>query len=231
MTDNFKVCILNPDNTIGETIIFSDKLIHLDDTIQTIKNKIILKLGLDRVSYNELYLFAYFMIEPISDTNLLDIYNGLIGDDEELSGDKLKHFYNNYTTEPIDFTDRLYTFENIRELFSKIQTRKYALGRKFTNSINHLFSVNPFQSTTAFVKEDTQLYSSDTSVLLHTGGQLKDNIIYVCLAKDVLGRSDVIPKYIIDSYYPSLSANGINGLSDLIGRSQELISETKQTFL
>jgi len=230
MTDNFRVCILNPDNTIGETIIFSDKLIHLDDTIQTIKNKILLKLGLDRVSYNELYLFAYFMIEPISDTNLLDIYNGLIGDDEELSGDKLKHFYNNYTTEPIDFTDGLYTFENIRELFSKIQTRKYALGRKFTNSINHLFSVNPFQSTTAFVKEDTQLYSSDTSVLLHTGGQLKDNIIYVCLAKDVLGRSDVIPKYIIDSYYPSLSANGINGLSDLIGRSQELISETKQNI-
>jgi hypothetical protein len=70
------------------------------------------------------------------------------------------------------------------------------------------------------------MYSSDASVLLNAG-ILKDNTIYACLAKDVLGREDIKPKYVCDSYFPFLSTKGIYGLPDLLGRSQELIAETK----
>ena len=227
MSDNFKVCILNPDNTIRQTIIFSDKLIHLDDTIQAIKNKILIKMGLDLVSYGELYLFADFIMEPMSDAKLLDIYNEL--DEVELSADKLEHLYNNYAREPVEFNDGPYSFEAVRELFTKVQTSRRALGRGFTNSVNHLFSINPFQYTTAYIKEDAYVYSSDTSVLLNAG-RLKDNTIFVCLAKDVLGRADVNQKYVCDSYFPFLYAKGIRGLSDLLGRFQELIAETKKNI-
>ena len=222
--DEFKICILSPDNSPN---IFSDKFIHLDDTIQTLKNKILLKLGLDTVSYGELYLFAEFVTEPISDGKLLDIYNEL--DENELAPDKMKHFYNNYTADPIDIKSDPYTFEEVRELFTNVTTVKRTLGRKFTNSMNYLFSVNPFQYTTAYIKEGTTLHSSDASVLLNMG-ELKDNTIYVCLAKDVLGQADIDPKYVCDSYFPFLAAKGINGLSDLLGRSQELIAETKRSI-
>ena len=75
MADYFKVCILNPDDDdIKRTLVFgsvrpdvykgeltmSDQRIFLDDTIQTIKNKILIELGLNEVSYKELHLFSYF---------------------------------------------------------------------------------------------------------------------------------------------------------------------------
>lgn len=235
MSDNFKVCLLNSDNTIKQTIVFSDKLIHLDDTIQSIKNKVLIKLGLDTASYGELYLFADFITEPMSDAKLLDIYNDLADEyDEEneielLSNDRLKHLYSNYTTDTVEFNDGPYTFEAVRELFTKVQTVKRALGREFANSVNHLFSVNPNQYTTTYINTETNMYSSDTSVLLNTG-RLKENLIYACLAKDVMGRADVNQKYICDKYFPFLYAKGIYGLSDLLGRSQELIAETKKNI-
>jgi hypothetical protein len=71
-----------------------------------------------------------------------------------------------------------------------------------------LFSINPFQYTTAYIKEGANMYSSDASVLLNAG-ILKDNTIYACLAKDVLGREDIKPKYVCDSYFPFLSTKGI----------------------
>lgn len=232
MSDTFKVCVLNPDNTIQQTIVFSDKLIHLDDTIQAIKNKILIKMGLDLVSYGELYLFANFLVEPMSDAKLLDIYNDLADEYDEvdetylLSNDKLKHFYSNYATDPVEFNDGPYKFEYVRELFNKVQMTRRALGHELANSTNHLFSINPFQYTTAYIKEGANMYSSDASVLLNAG-ILKDNTIYACLAKDVLGREDIKPKYVCDSYFPFLSTKGIYGLPDLLGRSQELIAETK----
>jgi hypothetical protein len=232
MSDNFKVCVLNPDNTIQQTIVFSDKLIHLDDTIQAIKNKILIKLGLDLVSYGELYLFADFLTEPMSDAKLLDIYNDLSDEYDEdnetdlISNNRLKHLYSNYTTDTVEFNDGPYTFDAVRELFTKVQTTKRALGREFANSVNHLFSVNPFQYTTTYINSDASMYSSDASVLLNVG-TLKENIIYACLAKDVLGRSDISQRYVCDTYFPFLYAKGIYALPDLLGRSQELIKETK----
>jgi hypothetical protein len=166
-------------------------------------------------------------MKPMSDAKLLDIYNEL--DDIELSADKLKHLYSNYAREPVEFNDGPYSFETVRELFTKVQTSRRALGRGFTNSVNHLFSINPFQYTTAYIKEDAYVYSSDTSVLLNAG-RLKDNTIFVCLAKDALGRADVNQKYVCDSYFPFLYAKGIYGLSGLEGRFQELIAETKKNI-
>ena len=254
MSDEFEVCILNTDNQIVQTIVFgaerpdafsgelsmSKQRIHLDDSIQTIKNKILIELGLDKISYAELHLFGYFNIDLISDAKLLGIYNELTNNGElmndelvnPLTKDKLKHFLSNYwISEKIDLSKTSYSYEDLLAIYSN-QPGKKILGRQFQNSINHLFSINPFQCTTPYIEKSATLYSSENSVLLDMG-QLKDNRIYVCLASDVFEyatKNKIDDEYIASSYYPFLFVKGISNTSSLIGRSQELISESKHNI-
>ena len=77
----FKVCLLGTNNEIKSTFVFSDatnQQIHMDDSISTVKNKILREIGLDTVSYKELYLFAYFN-ETLP---LFDAYNDVTDNGE-----------------------------------------------------------------------------------------------------------------------------------------------------
>ena len=243
----FEVCVLNADNEIKQTIVFgkkrpdvfsgelkfSDQHIHLDDSIQTIKNKIVIELGVNAVSYAELHMFSYFNRDSMSDNKLLEIYNELTSNEEiPLTVVKLRHFLSNYwVSEPIDLTKELYTYEDLRAIHNN-QPIKKILGRKFNKNVNHLFSTNPFQCITPYIKTDAPLYSTDNSVLLNMG-ILKEHKIYVCLASDVFeyaSTQDIDQEYISSSYYPFLFVKDILNLSDLTGRSQELIVESKKAI-
>jgi len=243
----FEVCVLDANNEIKQTIVFGTKRpdvfsgelkfsprhIYLDDSIQTIKNKILIELGLNEFSYAELHLFSYFNRESMSDNKLLEIYNELTNNDEiPLTLVKLRHFLSNYwISESIDLTKESYTYEDLREIHNT-QPVKKILGRKFNKHVNHLFSINPFQCTTPYIKPDAPLYSMDNSVLLNMG-RLKDNKIYLCLASDVFEYArtqDIDQEYISNSYYPFLFVKDILNLSDLTGRSQELILESKKSI-
>ena len=81
----FKVCLLEPYNRINKVFVFhpdinpeevfsqteldrirkddtiiqySQQQIHIDDSIRVIKNKILRELGMNMISYKELYLFS-----------------------------------------------------------------------------------------------------------------------------------------------------------------------------
>lgn len=249
MSDEFEVCILNADDQIIKTIVFgakrpdafsgelsmSKQRIHLDDSIQTIKNKILIELGLDKISYAELHLFGYFNVDLTSNAKLLDIYNEITTNSElenPLTKDKLIHFLSNYwISEQIDLSKSSYSYEDLLAIYNN-QPGKKILGRKFQKNVNHLFSLNPFQCTTPYVEKSAILYSSENSVLLDMG-RLKENKMYVCLASDVFEyatKNGIDEEYISSSYYPFLFAKGITNMSGLIGRSQELISDSKRNI-
>ena len=257
MSDEFEVCILDTKNQISQTIVFGNKRpdafsgelsmskqrIHLDDSIQTIKHKILIELGLGKISYAELHLFSYFNIDLISHSKLLDIYNELTNNDEmtkstlyeagkpvhPLTKDKLLHFLSNYwISERIDLSKESYSYEDLLKIYSN-QPVKKILGRKFQKNVNRLFSINPFQCVTPYVEKTASLYSSDSSVLLDMG-QLKENKIYVCRASDAFEYAmnhEIDEEYISSSYYPLLFVKGIYNLSGLTGRSQELVAESR----
>ena len=247
MTDDFTVYILDANDEIKQTIVFGAKRpdtfsgelimskhhIHLDDSIQTIKNKILIEIGISKISYAELHLFSYFNNNVSYDTKLLDLYNELTNNDEiPLTKDKLKHFLSNFwIAEPIDLSKDVYSYEDLQAIY-KNQPHKHVLGRKFAKTINHLFSINPFQCTTPYIKSDAMLYSGDSSILLNVG-KLVENKIYVCLASDAFDyatKHNIDEEYISSSYYPFLNVKNILNSSDLIGRSQELIQESKRNI-
>ena len=43
----------------GVEYVFSDQLIHPDDSIRVLKKKIIAEMGMDSIAYEELYLFGF----------------------------------------------------------------------------------------------------------------------------------------------------------------------------
>jgi hypothetical protein len=214
----FKVFVLNADNSIQRTI--DDVRIHLDDTIQTVRNKITKAIGINDVSYKELHLFAYFD-ERIE---LMKRFNEI--DEPTLSGEQFLHFISNYRIEtPVDTSKTTYPYEYLQEVLLDNPATKRTLGRRYETKENPLFSVNPFQCTHLFGGPSLQY--DETSVLLDYG-VLHKREIFVCLAGNVL-------QYAIDNqlgeekmcaeYFPYLT--NIKTLSALNATKQELIAESK----
>ena len=259
MADDFKVCILNPDDDdVKQTIIFgstrpnpetfsgelkmSNQRIFLDDTIQTIKNKILIELGLNDVSYKELHMFSYFTQIVNIDTKeiqrdatyLLNIYNQITQNDKAnypFTHEIMKHFLSNYLIETPIQTKEQYTYEDLLDIYKK-QPIKKILGRQYADSVNQLFSVNPFQCTTIYNNPDATLYSTENSVLLNFG-ILNERTIYVCLASDVFDyarNNNLNEKVMCSMYFPLLFSSDVTNSSELLERKEELIYESKQNI-
>ena len=218
----FKVCLLGTNNEIKSTFVFSDatnQQIHMDDSISTVKNKVLREIGLDAISYKELYLFAYFN-ETLP---IFDAYNDVTVNGElPLTYDNVATILKNvYFTGQIEVKNPdIYTYEDL--------VVKKAIGREYKNKTDFLFSVNPFQCSK--VTKSSVFYSLDNSVLLNFGS-IVDNTIYVCLAEDVFEYSsanNVDSTFMSEMYFPFLFASDIKKRSDLLARKQELISESKR---
>ena len=225
----FKVCLLGTNNEIKSTFVFSDatnQQIHMDDSISTVKNKVLREIGLDAVSYKELYLFAYFN-ETLP---LFDAYNDVTVNGElPLTYDNVATILKNvYFTGQIEVKNPdIYTYEDLVGIY-KGEVVKKAIGREYKNKTDFLFSVNPFQCSK--VTKSSVFYSLDNSVLLNFGS-IVDNTIYVCLAEDVFEYSsanNVDSTFMSEMYFPFLFASDIKKRSDLLARKQELISESKR---
>ena len=225
----FKVCLLGTNNEIKNTLVFSDatnQQIHMDDSISTVKNKILREIGLDTVSYKELYLFAYFN-ETLP---LFDAYNDVTDNGElPLTYETIVTILKNtFFTGQIDAKDPdIYTYEDLVGIY-KGEIIKGAIGREYKNKTDYLFSINPFQCSK--VTKRSIYYTLDSSVLLNFG-PIIDNTIYVCLAEDVFEYSNannIDSAFVSEMYFPFLFASDIKKRSDLLSRKQELISESKR---
>jgi hypothetical protein len=225
----------------------SSQQIHKDDTVRTIKKKIIHELGKNEICYEEIYLFAhqYQNVDPVK----------VINQEKELFTSKLmSQFSINIQLDKTSYSElksmdkSSYNYEDIVKYVNKDKKYKISipLGQRFSNSRNLLFSGNPYDvqlqkgdPEPAFqVTKGNELYTFENQLLLNYGEIVK-NVIYVCKAGDVFDYASATEYKYIDGtsqekmvinesymsqlYFPLLNKLNIKNKEEFIRQQQEFI--------
>ena len=217
----------------GAERVFVDEEIHLDDTIEEIKKKIIIAFK-EQISFDEIYLFA---IHEIS-LNPIKTYTSLTQNGKlELTEERLFQFLRNFedSAELIDLLPKkeVYDFNDIVGLdLSKKRLIKFPIGQKFNiNQDNYYYTVNPYDMIEndfdEFLKEHAEnIISTQNGQLLLNYKTIQDNMIYLVLAEDVLTKRD--EPLMSKIYYPFLFKKNIDSLVELKKNKEILLSENKK---
>jgi hypothetical protein len=123
----------------------SSQQIHKDDTIRTIKKKIIHELGKNDVCYEELYIFGqqYLTVDPVK---VIDqqkgLFNGKLVSQFAINIQLKEDFYN----ELIEMKKDAYNYEDFTKYINKTEKYKVSipLGQRFATYRDLLFSGNPY---------------------------------------------------------------------------------------
>ena len=222
-------------------IVFCNQMIHFDDSIGTIKIKILTELK-RQFSLEEIYLFC----QKIETLNAVSLYQSLTQNKKlELTKIRLEQFVTNVVSDVNGFPlevppiKDVYTFDDILNM--KIDGKKYiinkVLGQKFFIVENEYpFICDPYKvkEFDSFLEKSTRKsLTTLNSHLLLNNGNIVDNNIYVCLASDVLNyisTTEVSSQTIIKVYYPFLYNKNVNDLSELVESKETLIEGNKKVL-
>jgi hypothetical protein len=235
MNELFSEIELQEFQVYNTEIKFSKQQIHKDDSIGSIKTKIIHELGIQNISYNEIYLFSK-ITEKI---NLLRIYQEITQNSQnDLRNSMLIQLLKTLNIDKNvihEFVEKeKYNYEDLLkfDIQEHSQDITIPLGLKFAKSKNLLFSSNPFE----LVPNELPIYQTNIenpllmfeNQLLLNYGEIKNNTIYLCCAKDVFEYSiqnTISEDYISQIYYPLLSKDEILEKSQLLENQQRLLKE------
>ena len=212
-------------------IIHSNLRIHNDDSIYTIKMKIINTLGVNAIGFDEIYLFSLIKQK----INWIKFYNEMTKNNEiECTADMFAQIILNMNI-PQSFIDNLpqksvYTYDDFYKLNAEFNGvfRYIPIGQRFNTSDNFLFSGNPFHilPTTLFDMDDTNpLMVLDNSVLLNYG-ELIDNVIYLSTADQLFHYASdnrIAEEYIAKIYFQLLTNNDIMDRNKLMENKDFLL--------
>ena len=224
------------------TIKFSKQYIHFDDSIGTIKIKILNELKKE-ISIDEIYLFC----QKLETLNAVSVYQSLTQNKKiELTKVRLDQFISNIDRdedgEPFSKPEdkEVYTFDDIFQM--KFDNKKYivnkVLGQKFFIVENEYpFVCNPYDIDdydVFFEKIARKSLSTLNNHLLLNSGEIVDNSIYLCLANEVLHfikeKGEVSEETTTKIYYPFLYNKNINGLEDLEKERPKLLESNKKVL-
>ena len=231
---------------INTSIQFVNSYIHYDDTIQTIKKKII---QIDNTfSLPEIYLFA----EIITTLNIDNTYKELtINNSTNLNELTLHAFLQNFpnkedqniitppTKSTYDYNDLIST--KIGNTSQYIYT---PIGQScnYKNAKYH-YTVNPYNVGENGMDyllsknwdEKSSIISTKNRELLFNVGSIRNNVIYLCQADDVLKFVEKLPskdnwnqQLFIKIYYPFLLKDNITNLQLLNKKKTSLRKETQK---
>lgn len=227
---------INADNT---TVKFSEQLIHFDDSIGTIKLKILVEFN-KSISLEEIYLFC----NKYEELNAISLYQSLTQNKKlELTKIRLDQFLANIVSDEkgdafnMPPSKDVYTFDDILEM--KINGKKYVvdkvLGQKFFIIENEYpFVCNPYKVydfDTFFERASRNSLTTLNNRLLLNSDNIIDNNIYLCVASDVLKMAidkKISQETIIKVYYSLLYNKNINDLDDLIENRETLIANNNK---
>ena len=219
-------------NLHNTQVTFSNNIIHSDDTIRTIKWKVLDAIKNATVSYPEIYLYA----KQTHSIDLFDIYQKITQNDKYVfRSNMLAQLLQNLHIDSdiiasMPIQDE-YTFET---LFKYLPSQSYSInmpvGQKFASFTDFLYPADPYDNLSAVENPfkqtvDNNLITFENDLLLHYG-KIDDNNLYLCLIGDVLPYTESIgmsDEYIIRLYY-SVIAN-----RDIITRQG--VDENRYTFL
>ena len=217
-----------------EDPIFSPVLIHKDDSVEQVKQKILNELGCifsphfskncEAVStnYDELYLFAY-------KTRTINFLNAITTSTKSVIHKKIfAQFARNIDSdEYIEPNKEIYEYKYLASLGEQSLSIKTGLGMEFKNGYNYLFSPNPFLNDPSVENDKIvkSIYLNENKLL----GSIDDNNIYVCLAKDVFQYAEKMgfpSDLFANLYFPRLASAQIFSSEDLIDAQEELQQKT-----
>ena len=233
----------------------SSQQIHPDDSIRTIKKKLIHELGSNNVCYEEIYLFSNHpekipllaAYQQITEKETAKLGKGasrlerqlveLENISSQLDKRTLGQFLFNVKQKDDQLEDKtIYQYEDLLPIFhNKKSIVSKPLGQRFVKNFQYLFSGNPFDILTGdgepvFQRsKQNDLYVFENHLLMNYG-EIENNIIYVCLAKNVLDYAtemSVTPKYLLDFYFPLLYKKGIVNAETFEENHQTLIAQNR----
>ena len=188
-------------------ITFFAETLHMDDTIMTIKGKIIEKTKLS-ISLPEIYLYGVRR-EKLSFQTL---YEKLTQDGEiTLTHNRLLQFLQNFVRFNIDDFKLMGDDELHNALLPYTQSHeliKFPIGQKIIIEKNFPYMVSPFGTffeNTTLENYGEKIISTQNEYFLLEYGSLESNIIYLCTAEDVFGSvEDTKQKMMAKIYFPHL---------------------------
>lgn len=253
-----KICVLTSTGETSHTILFSGnsqkftaenefhsvQKIHPDDSIRTIKMKLLHEFhkGVDanriqlRPSYEEIYLYGFAK----EDTTTLQLFDALKTEEEFESGvplDTIKQIIAGHPDEKsilkklpagdaIPYSD----FESILSEKQIEITVKTPLGITFAGGRRDAtFEVDPFDVAKhrAYLTEHSNLHYFDDNLLLNHG-KIIDDTIYVCLADRVFESTEpASEEYIARYYFAGLYKDGVKSNETLLSKRAKLVKSTQ----
>ena len=236
----------------GIKVVFSDQKIHSDDSIGTIKIKIINEFK-SEISLDEIYLYC----QKMETLNAVSVYQSLTQNGKlQLTKVRLDQFISNIVCDengklfekPTE--KEVYTFDDLFEM--KFDNKKYVvnkvLGQKFFIVENEYpFVCDPYdveEFDKFFERSARKSLTTLNNHLLLSSGDIVDadnleqgnknvKTIYLCLAEDVLeylNKKDVSEETVLNVYYPFLHNKNINDLESLVSSREKLV-EGNNKFL
>ena len=219
----------------SEIVLVSGQ-IHLDDTIETIKRKLILYCE-EVKSFDEMYMFAHQMM----DLQPATVYQNLTQNGKlELTRTRLAQFVQNVQGVNMDQLPEkeTYDYEDIFALDLDKAPRLVAkpIGQKFVAvETTYPYAVNPYSVTAAtgydefLVKFADSITTTTNKSILMDSGPIHDNSIQLCMASDVLASAqarDLSQESSLRIYYPFLAEKGVRDLAELAEMHPSLVSES-----
>ncbi len=215
-------------------IKYSEQQIHSDDSIGMIKLKIISEFK-KSISTEEIYLYC----QKIESFNSVSIYQTLTQNKKiSLTKVRLNLFISNIISDingnkfEYNVSKDVYDYDDIvsMNLDNKQFIVNKVLGQKFFMIENEYpFVCNPFdvEIYDSFLERNARKsLTTLNSHLLLNSGEIVDNNIYLCLAKDVLEfdeQKNILQSLTLKIYYPFLFSKNINNIEELNESKNELI--------
>jgi len=220
---------------------FLPMFLHKDDSIRIIKKKIIESIGKDKVSYDEIYLFAD-ILETIYPESLFQKVQKTGNFDKQQMKQLMRQFrFTEEELRTVDERNEAIDFAFFSNYFKndKIYSCSHPIGQKFIKEKDYRFTPNPFylslqpESSFELNLKDNYFVSFENMLLMNYGTP-KNNTIYLCLVSDVIEslnesaiNTNQVVQSVVELYFPHLFKRGIENLEDFLKAKQELIKENK----
>ena len=207
-------------------LIVSPQYIHMDDTIDNLKKKIVLEYG-TKISSEMIYLFYLKKTELLLDNvfDMLTQKKTIYIDKNRLFGFLLNIV--DVSIDDIEIKDQ-YTYEDLLKLnIYGEHIMKVPLGLSYNIEDKYPFTVNPYDiiDFDPFLESySTNIVSTQNKNVLLDYNILGGNI-YVCFANDILTNVDKNKSSLLQIYFPFLYGSGIKSSKDLLEKTDILLRD------
>ena len=254
MSEIFKIVVIKPNQDdityvfdINKKTTSSGNInipfnINGDDTIQSIKEKIFLYTDID-ISLPEMYLFK----KTKKNINIEELYKKITQDNFlELNNDRLNTLLSNIQKKyTIDKLKSIYEYDDffniINKNYSEIEIFDESIGHSILYQNDMFYTINPYElknKDTLLINDEANIITKNKKLLLEFG-DIQDNTIYLCCAKDLLewskDKDGINEDYILKVYFPQLYIyNNIKSLDQLIEKNLQLkrdLNEKKEKLI